>query len=335
MGIDSFPQWIARVRKDPLGPAGFNSLISGYRWVEQLFGTEHLLDTGEHNAAEVPREVGSVYITAGPTGNIEGFRYATGATRSALGTIQLALNAAKYNSTAEMALQVCSLSESWVNKPCVTSAIPISTSSVEFYSKVLTSALGGGNVWAAEDAAFAVAMHGTPLVQANKASVPGFHVRGETFSDLGAYLLGTPKGWNPYVDADAGLRSSFVAEHSTAGVHINREVARTFADIYYSGGAYRIRGTSTRNPCVTATTVGTGHCKLTFTNAWSLSAQPFMMVDYARSNSGAQGDIILGGCPRSTITTVDVEYWFYKYDAGAMTWARYDTDFFTVVHGGV
>lgn len=335
MGIDSFPPWIPRVRKDPLGPVGYNELINQYRWAESLFGVEHILGTGEHNAAEISREVGSVYITAGPTANKEGFRYATGATRSAAGTVQLAIDSTKYDVTSQMALQVANCSENGINKPCMTTALIISTSQIEFYSKYLTTPLAAaGNAWAVDDAHFVAALHGTPLARGAIASVTGYHVKGETFSDLGAYLLGTPKGWNPYVAADAGLRSAFVAEHSTAGVHINREVARTYASIYYSGGAYRIRDSSTRNPCSAVTTVGTGHCKLTFTNAWSLSAQPFLMVDYARSNSGAQGDIIVGVTPRSLISTTEVHYYFYKYDTAALTWDRYNTDFFTVIHGG-
>ena len=325
---DSFPGWLARVRKDPLGPAGYNRILDDYRWAEDLYGTEHILGSGEHNATEVPREVGSVYITGGPTGNIEGFRYATGATRSALGTIQLAINSSKYAVTSQMAFQICNLSENGINKPCITSAVPISTSQVEFYSKTLTSALAApGNAWVAEDASFAVAIHGPPLFRGNSASMPAPKVRGGN--------LTAPNDWNQLVTADSNLRSAFLAEHSVAGKHIGREVARSYGSIYYAGGAYRILDSSARNPVTAATTIGLGHVKLTFNTAWSLSAQPFMMVDYARSNGGAQGDIIVGCCPRSLITTTAVEYFFYRYTPGSPgTWTRTDTDFFTVVHGG-
>lgn len=304
-----------------------NTLIDGYRWAENLFAHEHVLGTGEHNAAPVPREVGSVYITAGPTGNKEDFRYVTGATRSALGTIQLATNSAKYLSTGQMALQVTNMSETGITKPCLTTAAISSTSLIEFYSKNLSSALGAGNAWVAEDAHFCAAIHGDPLVQAAVAAVPVRYLKGEYFTD-------TANDWNSHVIADAGLRAAFLAGHSTAGVHTVREVARTWAQIYYSGGGYRVRTQSPRNPVSAITTVGTGHCRLAFTNAWTLSAQPLLMIDYARSNSGSLGDIIVGSCPRSLVSTTQVEYYFYKYDTGAKTWARYDTDFFTAIHAG-
>lgn len=330
---DSYPGWLPRVRKDPLGPQGYNSLISGFRWVEGLFGREHIHGTGEHNATEIPREVGSVYITAGPTGNKEGFRYVTAATRSAVGTIQLATDATKYTFLQQMGLQVGNCSETGITKPCITQALILSSSSIEFYSKYLSSDLAGGaapgNAWAAEDANFVVGIHGLPISPGATATESGLVIKGNTFSDATAR-------WNAHVAADAGLRSDFRVEHSVAGVHTNREVAKTWASIQVrlGGGAYTIADSSARNPCVSATYVGAGIVDLTFPTAWALSAQPFVMPDYDRINGGAPGDIYVICTPRSAITTTVVRAYIYKYDTAALTWARADTGFFIAVHGG-
>ncbi len=338
--MDSFPTWKARVRKDPLGNVGYNRLLDRFRWVESLFGREHMLSNapggsgfaGEHNAAEIPREVGSCYLTAGPTGNKEGFRYATSVLWSGTGLIQLGIDNTLYPSATQMALQVQNCSENGANKPCITSAKIASTSVIEFYSKKLTSALGAGNAWAAEDAPFCAAIHAPSLPGGTRAVEGLAKNRGDWLTDPSTDL-------NQQVQSDADLRAKFLADsvgatHTTAGVHVCREVARAWASISYSAGAYRILDSSARNPCTTATTLGTGICRLTFTNAWALSAQPFVMTNYAVSNGGAIGDIYVNSTPRSLITTTTVDIYLYKYDPVALTWARGDTDFFFVIHGG-
>lgn len=338
MGVDSFPKWTAKVRKDPLGANSYARLLDRFRWSESMFAREHLLKdgmsvgtAGEHNSSEIPREVGSVFITGGPTGNSQGFRYATGATRSALGTIQLAINPLAYPFTQQMALQVQNCSETGINKPCVTSANIVSTSRIDFFSKDLTSALGAGNAWAAEDANFCVALHGPPFRTGDIAIGGVSKIKGDWVTDDAA-------DFNAQVQADADLHAKFLADgignsHSAAGVHLCREVAKSYADVFYSGGAYRIRSSSARNPFSVAT-LGAGICRLTATNPWTLSAQPFVMTNYAASNGGLVTDIYANSTPRSLITTTTIDVYLYKYDAGANTWAHGDTDFLLTVYGG-
>lgn len=331
MSTDSFPGWIAKVRKDPFGAGSFNRIVSGYQWSESLFAREHILGSGEHNAAEIPREVGSVYITGGPTANIEGFRYARSVTRMALGTTSLELDPTYYDSITKMALQLQNCSEAGLTKPSMTSAIIMGTDEVQFYSKTLTSSLHtpGTNTWVEEDADFCVAIHGSPLPTGPTASVPIIHGRGETFTD-------TTNDWNAQVVADAGLRGAFIAEHSAAGVHTNREVAQSWADIGVIGGGgdYEVVDTSFRNECLSVTYVGIGIVTLTFQNLWTLSAQPFVMPNYQRVNGGDPKDVYVICTPRSEITTSEITCYIYKYDFAMKTWDRADTDFFIAVHAG-
>lgn len=326
---DSFPPWNARVRKDPLGALSYNRLLERAGWAEAIFLREHASTTlgtgaGEHNVAEIPREVGSIYTAAGPSYAKEGFRYASGISRPALGTAALALAASPPYLTTTMAAQVQNMSETGINKPVLTSFQFISATEVRFYNQYLTSALGGGNAWATEDANFCAALHSVPVGNAWLPLTSGRRKqRGDTLTEYGL-------DYNQQVQFDADLWAKFVLEHSTAGVHTNREVARTFAHVENNAGnSFRIVRTSARN-ALTVAWQSTGVARLTNTSAWTLSAQPFVMVDYARANGGAEGDIFVACCPRSLVTTTTFDVYLYQYSGG--NWARADTDFYVSVH---
>lgn len=330
---DSFPTWVAKIRKDPLGSTGYNRLLARARWAETLFLREHLSTSigsgaGEHNAAEVPREVGSIYVTGGPTYNKEGFRYATGVTRPNPGEFAVALNSNPYPSTGQMAVQIQNTSEAGINKPCLSTFVLGSSSLITVYQQKLTSALGAGNAWATDDDSFVMAIHGAPLGIGLAGTQGISKQRGDELSD-------TSTDYNQQIQFDADLRAKFLLEHSSAGVHTNREVAKSWAhvEVNSGGGSYRIVSTGSRN-ALTVSRPGAGIARVTNTSAWTLSAQPFVMADYQRANSGVESDTYVACVPRSLITTTTVDIYFYKYDFGAMTWARADTDFFIVVHAG-
>lgn len=335
---DSLPFWRTRVRKDPLSAKDYYDLaLDRYRWVERQYSYEHVVvdgasvgTAGQHNAPEIPREVGSIYTVAGPLYSIEDFRYATAATRLATGSLTLDLDPAPYSSTTDMAVQIQNCSENGINKPCLTSQIVVSTSSIAIFHRTLTSALGAGNTWAAEDANCAVAVHGPALAGGGWLLISKNKMRGLAITDETDDI-------NASVQADADLRAMFLLEHDSAGNHTAREVAQAWASIGVrsGGGAFDILDTGTRNRCTAATYVGAGICELTFQNAWVLSAQPFVSTDCQRLNGGAEADIYNSVTPRSFITTTTLRVYLYKYTAGSPgTWARADTDFFVAVHGG-
>jgi len=131
------------------------------------------------------------------------------------------------------------------------------------------------------------------------------------------------------------VRAKFLLDHTAAGLHKNREVAQSWArvDVASGGGVYRIVESGSRNT-LTVTRPSIGIARLTNTTPWVLSAQPFVMCDYQRSNGGAQGDVYVAVCPRSGTSTTTVDVHIFKFDTTALTWARADTDFYIVVHAG-
>lgn len=335
--MDSFPPWVAKVRNDPLGAAGYSRLaIERYRWNEETYVKEHLLVAGasagaigEHNAPEVPREVGSVELVGGPAYTNHNFRYATSCTRTALGTATLNLNSAPYANVSSMAVQVQNCSESGINKPCLTGHLISSTSAIVFYNEYLSSALGAGQTWAPEDTNFCVAIHGPPLGSGARAGLGPGKQRGDFLTDYNT-------DHNLNLAAELALRSAYLVEHDSAGEHINREVARTWASVGVrsGGGVYDLLDTSARLP-LTVSRPGAGICRLTTATAWSLDAQPFVTPDFQRLNGGVEEDIYVSVTPRSLITTTTIDVYLYKYTPGSPgTWARADTDFFVAVYAG-
>ena len=332
--VDSFPPWTAKIRKDPLGFAAYNQLLSRHRWAESMFMREHVSTdvgggAGEHNAAEVPREVGSVELSAGPAYTTHNFRHATGATRSALGTCALALDSNLYTDSASMTVQVQNMSENGIGLPCLTAFSITSTAEIKFFHQILDVALGAGNVWAPEDADFCVAIHGAPLGVGLPGTLGDMKSRGSQLSELST-------DYNQQVQFDADLRAKFLLDHSAAGLHVNREVARSHAhvQVHAGGAAFDLTSTGTRNP-LTVSRVALGNARLPNATAWTLDAQPFVMLDYQRANGGAETDTYVCVTPRSLVTTTTVDVFIYKYDFAAMTWAAADTDFRIVVYAGV
>lgn len=337
MGIDSFPPWSDKVRNDPLGAAGYNTLIARQKWAEALFLAEHISTdvgggAGEHNAAEVPREVGSVYVAGGPTYLKEGFRHATGVTRPALGTFAVALDTNVYTNSAQMTVQVQNTSERTLGaggKPCISTFTITSTGEIQVCQKYLTTALGvAGNAWAAEDDSFVMAIHGAPLTVGLPGTTGILKQRGDELSDVST-------DYNATVQFDADVRAKFLLDHTAAGLHSNREVAQCWANVKVrsGGAAFDIVETGTRN-ALTVSRPSIGIARLTNTTAWVLSAQPFVMVDYQRSNGGAASDVYCAVCPRSSITTNVVDVHLFQYTAGTNVWARADTDFYIAIHAG-
>lgn len=340
MAFDYFPPWLARIRKDPFGPAGFaRLLIDRPHWNELAFAQEHILQNGtsvgtagEHNAPEIPREVGSIEAVVGPAYTAHNFRYATGASYSGTtGNLTLNLSSLPYSTIYDMALQVQSCSEAGINKPCLVQYILSSTSSIALYQQTLTSALGAGNTWAAENAHCCVAVHGPPIGNGGAFAMPGGKQSGETLTDEPSFDI------NAGIQFDANLRNSFLVEHTAAGLHSSREVAQAWASIGVrsGGGAFDILDTGTRNRCTGTSRPGVGICELTFLNPWVLDAQPFVSTDFQRLNGGTEIDVYNSVTPRSFITTTTIRVYMYKYTAGSPgSWARADTDFFVAIHAG-
>lgn len=325
---DSFETWVARIRKDPLGPQGLNQLGSGYKWNEQNFNREHILLTGEHNAPEIPREVGSIdYSGGGGTIAKKDFRHATAVSNPATGQQRLTVPATAYPAGyIQTSMQVQNCSETGSSVPCIAHAIFTSGTQVDVYTQKLNNALGAGNTWAVENSPVSLALHGQPIPYGQSAAEMSMKVRGDFLTDESAQ-------WNAHVAADAGLRKAFLVEHQTSGIHKNREYAISYGHVTWDGATERVVGGG-RNSPASVLRVSQGRYTVTLTSAVTLSMQVFLSVDYARTNGGTDSEIWVACTPYSAITTTTFGVWLYTFNTGTNQWARGDTDFFFVAHAG-
>lgn len=192
---------------------------------------------------------------------------------------------------------------------------------------VMTSALGAaGNSWGADDASLSVAIHSLPLVANaySTVSIPAFLTRG-------AFL--TKTNHNNLTAANSGLRSRFLATHTSAGAHNVREVAKCHGQFTYDSG-YSADADAINFG--TVTTNGTGDVTVNFGSTLTSPTQVFVQVTYPRTSTyatGGGGGIYAIGCPRSTCTTTSVRIYFYAYRASTNTWDRADCDFSLSVYG--
>lgn len=328
------PNWIDRVRKDPFGPVGATSLETLHSYVEGVFGNAHILGTdysfhaGEHNQPEVPRDVGNVYYPAGAA--IEVAKYANFLTHPFTGEIDLTFGGFTFPTLwdpPQISVQATSMSENGINKPCIVGVQVVSGIDIRFYSHFLSSALGGNATWAADDAAFAWAIHGTPRSQRAGMQLPGAWSRGEGLRFV---------EYNQQMRAASDLYANLGQGHvQSTGAHNTRVVPKAYAHVVWNGGvSYAKVEQDPNNHVASITRVGQGHVQMNFATAWALPMQPFFCVDYPRSSGGVANKHWNIVAPRSLQTTTRCELYIYSYDVAGNAWNRDDTDFWVVVHGG-
>lgn len=331
---NQIPAWVNRVRQDPLGPVGANSLLALHGFAEkQVFAPRHLVGldygvhAGEHNQAEVPRDVGDVYYPAGAT--MEAAKYAA-VTHTATGEVKLTFSGFTFPTlwdSPSISVQATSMSENGINKPATIGTQIVGNNDIRFYTHYLSSALGGNATWSAEDAPFAFAIHGTPRSQRSPLVLPPAWQRGSG--------LRHPE-FNLMLQASADLWANFGAEHSqSTGLHATRRYPKGYVHLGWNGVAtYSKLENDPNNPATTITRVGQGHVQVNFTTAWTLPLQPFFAVDYQRTAGLATNKAWVIVAPYSLQTTTRCELYIYSYDVAGNAWNRDDTDFWLSVYAG-
>lgn len=326
----SLQDWVIRVRKDPLGASGWDSLLQLYRFAEAYnFQSEHILDDnlgthyGEHNAANVPRDVGDVH-----SGAVQAAKYAAVGSHPATGEFDLTFSGFTFTTLWDfpfLSVQATSMSENGATKPAIVGSQIVGNNDIRFYCHYLTSALGAGNTWAAEDADFAFAIHGTPRPAGLSLQPASLKSRGDTL-DFNAV--------DALAEAEAELWANFGSGHSqSSSKHTATVIPKAYCQLgFISTGTphYTNLVQDPNNNTGTITRVGTGHVQVHFANAWTLPLQPFFGIDYPRTSGGTPAHPYVIVAPYSLQTTSMVELYIYKYDG--TNWVRDDTDFWLSVH---
>ena len=326
--IPLFTELDDKARKSPLGYGYFNALALNELALDNLHEVEHL-DSGEHNAAEIARCLGRVRYNAGYT--LEGFNsYASlaggsGTYNPAVGTLILTLTT-DLLTESQVVLQVCSQSETGLTKPCLVTAYPTSTTTLEFHSSYLSSALGAGNTWAAEDASFTAAIHSAPLQDTSYVgpAIPAALQRGDPLT----YVAHD----NQMVAAEY-LRTRQLVAHAAGGTHNVREIAKAYGHVTYSGGSYTADSGAVGLGTITRTSAGV----LSVALSPSLTTPVCVLVscDYPRTAGFSSATLIpvVPCAPRSVCGGSSIGLYFYGYDDVANAWYVSDADFHIAVFG--
>lgn len=313
---------IARARKNPLGPALLNHLAENFFSVHDAFRYGHNPD-GTHNSLDIPRGVALVQYSAGYSlqGNSSTI---SSVSSSGTGVVTLTLAADKFSTPMAVAAYPCANDQE--AKPALIACEVVSATSVKFYLQSLSSALGAGNAWALTDYTFSVAIHSAPYAfTGTPFSVPTAAARGE-------FLGAEAARYNRLVTNDGALRKAFTLEHTAAGEHSVREVAKAWAHVKWNGTALSLVANSTNVTSVTRASQGDATVNFdTLTEPF----QVFVEYDFNRNTSPAGNfdTIYAGGAPDGNHNPTSVRVMTYAYDFSAKTWSRADTDFFISIYG--
>jgi hypothetical protein len=336
----------AAVWRDPLGPSRLNSSLDSLSWLRNLYARQHIVagsTKGQHNAWETPRVSRRITFGGGTAtlGNTSTDITAVG--NPATGTLTLTLASGRF--TANMRLQVTAAAADG-NKPRIAMHRVISATSVEVYLKELSSALGGGNAWAAVNGAVDVAIHDAPLVQAawpngpsgatigaSTESYPPGVLRGDFLAKQKA-SQGVTRGfwWDDYAYHHATLRDSYLVEHTTAGEHNSINIGRTslLARWRPSGSVFDVLLNDGNT--VTVTNISTGIVQLDFASAVTAAQSYYIAPDWTRGDRTLTAPgTMLAVNPLTNSTTRTTLYGF-AHLRGPNVWDRARFDFYMVFH---
>jgi len=313
-----FLSLLAKVRKDPMGPATMRLLKSNADWARTAVTIEHMT-TGEHNAREVPRVVRRISGTTVSPASTD----ITSVTNPATGTYVLTLATSRF-SPDWMTAQINVCDSDVANKPYSAHYEVVSATELRVYIKKLSSALGyepAGNTWVAANAAFDIAIHSETLATGSFANALPSSIFGDPLK---------PTRWNALVQASADLYKLMDAEHDTDGTHTTRQVAAYSGMWRYNGSSVSLDAGTAVDLSVSRSSAGV--YAVSSVKTLTTETHGFLAPDTPRSNGGDGLEVFLMHC-RQTSTTAFTVY-VYKFNRATKVWDRADGDFWLALHKG-
>ena len=315
----------APVRKSPFTTRLFRNLIDNASFLRNLLVQEHL-STGEHNALEVPRAVGSVLFDGvHTTYSFEGDSgLGSTVTRDSTGITVVTLTG---GSTYEPLMVECeSMGEDWPNGPMVCSVEVLSATQFRVRHYKMSGTLGVNNNWSLVDQNYCFRVHSWPIVDpSTPAALPN--------PLLNRVALGNERGdfWNQLLQVIGGTRKAWLLEHDTAGAHPGRVFVKERDRFFWNGTTWT---TGAGGMAIAQGGSGTGYYVLTFASSRTERYQFFFQSDWNSTNSSAAPNaVFLVGAPRPVDgTTSTFPAYGYQYITASNWWVRANADFSLTVH---
>lgn len=310
-----------KVRKDPMGPATMGLLKNNADVLRRLSLYEHIQSSGEHNAREIPRVVRRISGTTVSPSSSDITSVANGTT----GTYVLTLASGRFNAEW-IACQINPCGSDVANKPYMVGYKVVSSTSIEVYFKKLTAALGfepAGNVWAATNVDFDIAIHSEPLSPGSySTALPLNSVIGDPLK---------PTKWNALVQNSADVHKVLDAEHdSTTGEHATRQVASRSGMWRYDGSTVSLEAGVASGISISRSSAGV--YAITSSGALTTQTHCFVSPDYDRGNGGDPAALYRMHVLQNSTTSWTL--YAYVFNRALSTWDRDDGDFWLAMHSG-
>jgi hypothetical protein len=319
----AFVTLTAKVRKNPFAFSLLNQLFANQRDNEALQNVEHDR-AGRHNGLEVARAVGTAYWN-GVSYALEGHSsIISSLNRVSAGVVEVNLNSSYFQT--KMVPRVSVMDNGTESVPYIAHVAVNSASKVTVYIHALAAL--AGNTWAATDGTFAIALHAMPYDPVGSfVTAITDATRGNT---LGGNTINTDvRKWNTFVQNQANLRSRMMAEHTSAGAHNAREVAKGAGVFSWDGAAYDSIDVQNVTSCAP---ISTGRARVTIPAGYTTPYQVFAQADYRRQIDTSWADLTVVNVPRSQHTATTFDVFMYRYDDSVNQWARQYFDFACSIH---
>ncbi len=315
----------ARVRGNPLGHVGLKQTANNFDILARGIEREHFVSGAKatHNALEIPRAVGRVGYSAGSY-SLSNFNTSVASVASsASGSIEVTVDGDYYDSTGRVFALINCNDEFVADKPWVTGFEWVSATSVRVYQRSLTSALGAGNTFAANDQRFDLALFSLPVIDGDLIDNGYTHPRFMDFVQGGGLRAVDDELTNirGLVRNQGRWMAQYALGHDVgSNEHTALETAREVGTIINTAGTYSV---SADADFASVSKIGTGQVEITlsgsYTNAASL--HPFAHAD----------NIGTGWINTNVYATAADKIRVYSYNFDGTNWARVDTSFFVVL----
>lgn len=323
--MPTFRRQQTRSRGQRLQATFLNQLEENIRANEVIATYEHNLD-GTHNALEVTRGIGNfIYDGINDEYDLQGNNAViSSATKNGTGDITITLGAGYVPS--RMGIRASVIHNGGENLPYSIMARRLSATQVRVWIRRLE--ILTGNVWNAADADFSLAVHAERYVNGSGSSISAM-LAFDPGEALGAEATGR---WNTMVANQALQYERLLVEHTAAGEHDLREVAKAAGSFVYTPGTTSY-GATFQEGFGAITRVSQGVVELELDPPLSTPLNVFTSPDYARSDSGEALDLVVAVSPNSQHSSSAIRVCLYKYNPTSNLWARADADFAVAVHG--
>ncbi len=312
-------------RDDALGHSFINQMHINIEAIDAVARLEHL-NTGSHNALEVPWILGHMADGATPTGYLFDTAFggatlgrpATGAytVNAVAGVVSSDLNSnliySAMGNVADAAIE---------SKPHTITVEAVSATSFKFRVRELSSALGAGNTWADVNRNIDVGIH------AQQQDASATLLASYSLKQRRDFLTQAATDWNSIVSNQGVARKAALLEHTSAGLHSANRIAKGVAWTRWTGAAQVM---DVKDGCASISRISQGVVEIIMDGNFSATTT---MACFPEPQGSSAGELVITNGRGFATGAGSSAFRFYTYAYAGGNWARADRSFFAAMFG--